>query len=77
MWIYELTHNAKSPSPGVAIKMHVSVQWFETEDDARLAAAAKHGLEVPNAWLDPVATSAKRLAWAWNAPRGVLIVQKA
>lgn len=79
MKIFELTHNVKNPAPGVALRMIVAVKWTETADDARLLAAQKHGLEVPNAWLDPAASTCKLISWSlWPAvERGVRCVQKA
>lgn len=78
--IFRLIHKVKNPAPGVAIVMIVAVEYSESADDARLLAADRRGLESPNAWLDPVASSCELISWsAWgtDVERGVLCVQKA
>ena len=78
MKIFELTHLVKHPTAGVAVRMIVAVRWHESADDARLLAAQKHGLEVPNAWLDPAASTCRLICFGWgNVERGVRCVQKA
>lgn len=79
MKIFELTHLVKNPPPGVALRMVVAVRWYETNVDARLLAAQKHGLESEQAWLDPTASSCKLISWSlWPAvERSVRCVQKA